>query len=43
VKLCGQPVVVVAWRGSKSMTDWTTTDPDMKFVRLERGLERPPL
>lgn len=35
LQIADRPVVLVAWRGSKSRVDWTTTDANLQFVRLQ--------
>ena len=40
LRVVGRAVVVVAWRGSKSVTDWVLTDFNQQFMRLHRDLDR---
>ena len=35
IQLGGRNVLLIAWRGSKTRTDWVTTDANMQFVRLQ--------
>jgi len=37
LKVAGRSVIVVAWRGSKSVTDWCLTDFDQQFIQLHRA------